>query len=435
MRKLHTINNLLRKSFLIFTYFFGIYTYIHSQSSDFLINKYNFKTIQFHKSGWPLSNAIMQLNSEDKLTLNFDELGTETRQFNYTLVLCNADWTESNLMHDEYMRGFKFNAIEHYQYSFNTTFDYINYQVEIPNKDVSIKTSGNYLIKVFEGFNETEPVLVRRFRVVEPLIRVNASVQYPTSQSLREINQQINFNLYHPNFRINNPAQELKVVVEQNGRNDNKIVLSRPQFIRSNELVYEYLPETSFEGGNEFRWLDIRSTRFISTQVKSCNLYPPYYHAELFPDAARNKVPYFYREDSNGKYIVSVREYDNPDTEADYLFVHFKLSMEQPSLDGEVYVGGGLTDWSYTSMNKMSYNFTTKAYELTLLLKQGFYNYLYYLVPKGSSLGHAQPIEGSFSQTENDYSIFVYYRGVSERHDRLVGFLPFNSLKPFHDTH
>jgi hypothetical protein len=109
--------------------------------------------------------------------------------------------------------------------------------------------------------------------------------------------------------------------------------------------------------------------------------------------------------------------------------------MDYPFIDGDVFIAGGLTNWTYSAMNKMAYNYDSKSYEQTLLLKQGFYNYLYHFVPKGSSVGLTQPIEGSFSQTENDYLIFVYYRGTSDRHDRLVGFLHFNSLKPVREPH
>jgi hypothetical protein len=69
-----------------------------------------------------------------------------------------------------------------------------------------------------------------------------------------------------------------------------------------------------------------------------------------------------------------------------------------------------------------SWNFNTSAYELTLLLKQGYYNYQYVYVPQGATSADHTNIEGSFWQTENDYLLFVYYSDFSARYDRLVGF-------------
>ena len=35
--------------------------------------------------------------------------------------------------------------------------------------------------------------------------------------------------------------------------------------------------------------------------------------------------------------------------------------------------------------------------------------------------GQTAPIEGDFFQTENQYSVYVYYRPMGSRYDRLIG--------------
>ena len=77
----------------------------------------------------------------------------------------------------------------------------------------------------------------------------------------------------------------------------------------------------------------------------------------------------------------------------------------------------------------MTWNFETSQYELTLLLKQGYYNFQYVYVDRGSTVADNKNIEGSFWETENDYQIFVYYRNFSGRYDRLVGYRLFNSIE------
>jgi hypothetical protein len=76
----------------------------------------------------------------------------------------------------------------------------------------------------------------------------------------------------------------------------------------------------------------------------------------------------------------------------------------------------------------MTWNFDSSAYELTLLLKQGYYNFQYVYVPQGAKTADHKNLEGSFWETENDYRIFVYYRDLAGRYDRLIGFRQLNSL-------
>ena len=64
-----------------------------------------------------------------------------------------------------------------------------------------------------------------------------------------------------------------------------------------------------------------------------------------------------------------------------------------------------------------------KVFEKTLLLKQGYYYYTYVskiLNDKKNITGTADT-EGNYSETENTYTILVYYRSLSDRADELVG--------------
>jgi hypothetical protein len=75
----------------------------------------------------------------------------------------------------------------------------------------------------------------------------------------------------------------------------------------------------------------------------------------------------------------------------------------------------------------MKYNSKTGAYELTLQLKQGYYNYLYAFVKKGSQVADFSTIEGNHYETENDYLILAYQKDA-RGYDRLTGFRVFNTL-------
>jgi hypothetical protein len=76
--------------------------------------------------------------------------------------------------------------------------------------------------------------------------------------------------------------------------------------------------------------------------------------------------------------------------------------------------------YEQTGSNKMLYNQEDKTYSLTLPFKQGYYEYLY-TVKGRDGLPDVAPIEGSYFETENDYTILIYYRDISNDYDQLIG--------------
>ena len=63
-------------------------------------------------------------------------------------------------------------------------------------------------------------------------------------------------------------------------------------------------------------------------------------------------------------------------------------------------------------------------------MKQGNYNYQYLFVPEGQTVGQTAPIEGDFFETENKYSVYVYYRPMGARYDRLIGVSTIRNTMP-----
>jgi hypothetical protein len=163
--------------------------------------------------------------------------------------------------------------------------------------------------------------------------------------------------------------------------------------------------------------------------VIATDFHRPYFHKTLVPDEVRSNKKFFAYAEMNGKYAIESQdqEVQAPETECDYTFVHFTLPMDAPLLGGSVNVFGALSNWNANKSNEMTYNFETGAYELSMLLKQGYYNYQYVYVAQGSTTADHTNIEGSFWEAENDYQIFVYYRDLAGRYDRLVGYRLLNS--------
>lgn len=389
----------------------------------------NIKTVLMYRDGFELSEPIWFLGEEGSLIVKFDDLSGEVKNYYYTLVHCDADWNESFVLQSDYLEGFTDNPVEDYQRSFNTTFNYINYRIYLPNENVQFKFSGNYALVVYEDNDKEKKVLTRRFYVAEDIARIEGTVRRATLDAFQGENHEVDFTVFHENIEIRNPQEEVKVVVMQNNRWDNAIRNLKPLFIRDRQLIYDYNRENVFVAGNEFRYFDIRTNRLNGENVASTEFHRPYYHKTLMTDEVRAGKKYFSYKEMNGKYVVESQDQVNDyDVDCDYAFVHFTLPLESVLLGGSVNVFGALTNWNANKSNEMNWNFNTSAYELTLLLKQGYYNFQYVYVPQGAKAADHKNLEGSFWETENDYRIFVYYRDLSARYDRLIGFRQLNSL-------
>jgi hypothetical protein len=390
----------------------------------------NIKTVMMHREGFELSNPVWEMGEEIPLVFKFDDLSGEVKDYYYTIIHCDADWNESYIPQTDYIDGFVKNPLDDYARSFNTSFEYINYRLFLPNENIDFKISGNYALVVYEGYNKDNIILSKRFHVVEPVIDVEGTVRRATLDAFKGENQEVDFTIYHENLNIENPREEVKVVIMQNNRWDNAIRDLKPLFIRDRSLIYDYNRENVFTAGNEFRYFDNRTNRVNGENVLSTEFHRPYFHKTLMPDDVRSNRKYFSYEEMNGKYVIESqdREVQDYDTECDYTFVHFTLELESILLGGSVNVFGALNNWNANKTNEMTWNYDTSAYENTLLLKQGYYNYIYVYVPKGSNVADHKNIEGSYWETENDYQIFVYYREMASRYDRLIGYRQLNSV-------
>jgi hypothetical protein len=412
----------------------GTLTRLNGQEENFYyenaVYDENIKTVLMYREGFELSNPVRELNEETPLVFMFDDLSGEVKDYYYTIIHCDADWNESFIPQNDYLEGFTENPLDDYARSFNTTFDYVNYRLFLPNENIDFKLSGNYVLVVFEGAGRENIVLSKRFYVVEPLVNLEGTVRRATLDAFKGENQEVDFTIYHDNLNILYPSEEVKVVIMQNNRWDNAIRNLKPLFIRDRMLVYDYNRENVFIAGNEFRYFDNRTNKVNGENVLSTEFHRPYFHKTLMKDEVRSNRPYFPYREMNGKYVVESqdREVEDFSVECDYTFVHFTLPLESVLLGGTINVFGALSNWNANKSNEMTWNFNTSAYELTLLLKQGYYNYMYVYVPQGSKVADHKNIEGSFRETENDYQIFVYYKEVSSRYDRLIGYRQLNSL-------
>jgi hypothetical protein len=425
----------MKKNLLLINFIFLLVSIVAAQNDNFYyqnaVYNENIKTVLMYREGFELSNPVLTLNEDVALVFKFDDLSGEVKNYYYTIIHCDVNWNESFLIQEDYLNGYAENQINDYGLSFNTTFKYVNYRLNLPNEDVQFKISGNYALLVYEDADKEKIVISQRFYVVEPQVEIVGTVRRATLDAFKGENQEVDFSVYHKNLEIINARDEVKVVLMQNNRWDNAIRNLKPLYIKKDELVYDYNSENVFEAGNEFRYFDIRTNRIPGENVLSTDFFRPYYHKTLMQGEVRADKKFFSYEEMNGKYVVESQDpqVQDFDTECDYLFTHFGLKLESILLGGSVNVFGALTGWNANKGNEMTWNFDTNQYELTLLLKQGYYNFQYVYVEQGATVADAKNIEGSFWETENDYQIFVYYKNSASRFYRLVGYRILNSVK------
>lgn len=393
------------------------------------------KTVQLYREGWDLSYPIIKLNSNEQLLLQFDLLGNQPETYYYTFIHCDKDWNESGAFPNDYLDGFEENPVEDYRSSFNTTVGYYHYRLTFPNDRVKLKISGNYVIVVYQPGKKENPEIARRFVITEDAAQIDMNVHRPQMTKNNNTHQQVDFTVNFGSLKINDPYRDIYATVLQNGRWDNAKTNISPDVYGTNELKYSSLSDRNiFPGGNEYRYFDIKSIRYLSEYVRRIDFAYPNYNVFLQSSESRLYKPYFYWKDLNGKYIIAFQEGKNPEIDGDYVYVYFTIQSDQEISEGKVYVTGALNDWKLDKNNEMKYNPAAKQYECTMLLKQGWYNYEYVVVPekKRSELS-PDLFEGSHYETENDYMVIIYYRNPRERYDRVIATATENTLNNLSD--
>lgn len=360
---------------------------------------------------------VVDMTAHETIEFSFDEMSHEYHRYTYHITHCDAQWKPSSILESDYLDGFNGQTIDDWQNSLNTTFDYTHYRLVIPNDDVRLKISGNYRLSVREDGKE---VAYFRFCLSEGMHLIQAKVDGNTDIDTHESHQQVNLTVNYGGLAVRDPNKELHTVIMQNSRTDNAVVNPAPTYNAGNRLTYEHCRELIFPAGNEFRRFEVISRYDLNLNVDRISFHDPFYHATLLQDQRRHAYKFDY--DHNGRYLIRYSQATDNDTEADYMFVHFSLSSERIT-GGKLYVSGRFNGGNLTSRYEMEYNSQEKAYQATVLLKMGAYDYQYLWVEDGESAGQTKPAEGDWYEARNDYLILLYYRQRGSRYDRLISTL------------
>ncbi len=395
-----------------------------------MIYKPYIRTVQLHQYGNQQALPVYTLNSGDQLQLGFDDMEGSLKNYYYTYVLCDYNWKQVNLSPFDYMKGFTQNRIGTYRYSSIAFTRYTHYQAILPDRNAVPTRSGNYLLKVFLDGDTSKLVFTKRMYVLEQKAVIAAEVVQPFTPQFFNTHQKIKFSANIKDLNSFSAAQQMKAVILQNNRWDNAQKDIAPTFVRGNILEYNSENIAIFEGGKEWRWLDLRSFRLQSDRVQKANYNKASTDIFLKPDVDRTTQRYVYFPDFNGMYQVTTYESINPLWQGDYATVFFSFAPPngEAYANKDLYLGSAFTGYELSDKWKMKFNEETRMYETTAFLKQGYYNYAYYLTDQGRT-DQKQALEGNYWETENSYTVLLYYKSFTDRSDQLIGMAQINSRR------
>lgn len=394
------------------------------------IYRTNIRSVKLHVQGDQLAYPIMRLNSGDQLELHFDDMDADVKYYSYTFVLCNADWTAALVSQFDYMKGFSNVRINTYRNSSIALTRYTHYMSTLPDKNTAPIKSGNYMLKVFLNGDTSQVAFTKRFLVIDVKVNAAATVVQPFNVTYFKTHQKLQFNVNVQNIKPTNIFQQIKVVILQNNRWDNSIRKLQPTFIRQNILEYNTENDGLFASQKEWRWVNLTSFRLQTDRIEKADYTATGQTVYVKPEGERNSLRYMYYRDANGMYQLTNLEQNNPYWQGDYATVWFRYftANQQALPDKDVFLYGEMTNYELSEANRMIFNTETNMYENKQLLKQGLYDYVYVTRDKKTKQISADMTEGNWWETENTYTILIYYRSLGGRTDELIGITQVNSL-------
>jgi len=365
-------------------------------------------------------NPVIELGSSDRLLLTFDDISEEQQQYQAKIIHLDKDWKQkSNLQSMDYLEEYNQYPIREYEFSFDTKMGYIHYEFQLPR----VSLSGNYLLVIYKNNNEDDIILSERFMVYEDKSGIDFKIVPSNVVSKRRTHQELEFEILLNRINVINTGTDIYPVIRQN--KNWLYAVNAPDPLRvldgNKRLIYKfYNGELNFPGNNEFRFIDLTMVNFKGNNVANINKDSKPITITARPDGVRSNEAYREWEDRNGAFIIGNRERQNTPLVSDYFLTNFELKAPQET--GNIYLVGEFNNWQLNNDNRMKYNANTGNYQNSFLMKQGYYEYSYYV--EGEDVN---PIDGSYIDTENLYDILVYYKSPQLRYDRLIGYVQFNS--------
>jgi len=371
------------------------------------------KSIQLYANDNIESAPIIKLNSDDKLTLSFDELTDVNGQFRITFTHHGKTWGSSEIPQSWFLEGSGELILGGGTKDNSQGPEYIHYQTTISLKELNFLTSGNYLLHVSDASTGKE-LFSLPFFIVEGEGELSS-----TSQTL--FNSGNNFYPVHrlfstfslPDF-VAYPEFDLSFSFVQNR------FWSKTRFTESYDLNTPGLAKFDLPQSNAFPANVDHITKNLSDFSQST-----YSVIEWNPGS--NPPEVILREDilnflssgnrSNSDIIQSKPE---PSTRSTYARTIFRLEGDEGlTPDDEIHLLGDFNQWTVSDDSRMSPDPDTGLWTNTQLLKEGTYSYKYVKAGINSEI-ELTSLANNSSPSIQEYISFVYFNDPERKYDRLL---------------
>jgi len=270
---------------------------VYSQVQEEVNSRDHIKSIIFKG---PTEDQFPVVKIGEPIHLEFDDLTASEQDYYYKIVHCDYDWTISSLLKSQYLNGVDNQRIINYGNSYNTLQPYSNYKLQIPNNEVRLKVSGNYVLEIYNSIDQLQ--FSRRFVVYKDLVSVGGVVKRSRDFDFLNEKQVVQLTINAGATRLVNPKKEVKIAIVQNHHWPTALYDIPPQFIR-----YE--------------------------------------------------IPYTYYPDVNGDFVIRTLQGDDISREAEYTNVHFSLPYDEVLGLDNVYIFG-----KHLNTISGNYHFTENNY-------------------------------------------------------------------------
>lgn len=364
----------------------------------------------------PGGAPILELNRDESLSLLFETEGFESRQFVISFTHHNPDWTRSAIPPEYYIEGFYETYLSGGAANRSDLFRYRQFSFTFPNRDIQFRFSGNYMIRVEES-DTGRLVFTLPFFVFENEGSLRASVQTDFSgNNGRRI-------LHRPAARYSSPGFaelpqfDLLFMFAQNrfwGRTKDA---SETDFSDRTNIRFELDAESAFIGNYEFRKINLENLSQLNPDIDEMD--PADTPVALLLDEDIDGLP-----DESSMAAVSAQYGPVRNLNSRYAVAKFRFETEKQFKENEeIYLTGDFNNWKISDSMKLSDREASGFRSVDTILKQGIYRYKY-IVYDGETIDDTR-FDNGFSETNQEYHAFVYYRDPETRAFRLLQLLQF----------
>jgi len=368
-------------------------------------------SIRLLRTGSPEDPPVINLESNDKLVLSFDQISASSSQFLIRIRHYSSDWESSPIPPDYYIDGFFETYLSSGTRSFSTRPSYWHYEYEIPNPQLRFKVSGNYLLTVYNA-DTREELFSLPFFVTENAGNQDTDIKFLFAQreNMRQ-QDQLFTSFAYPEF-VELPRFDLSVVFVQN-RFWGRARSARIYEAAGQGFIDFYLPrDRAFLGDYEFNILELLSFNADEPQILEIQpeIIPP--NIILRRDIQRLEPP---------SRLTPRTRFGSPvdDRGSKYGNVHFRLETPERVLSYQkMYVVGDFNQWTIRERNRMEYDASEQLWKGSAIIKEGTYTYKYVIL-SGNRIDDLT-LDQKFSFANQEYISLVYFRDPARNFDRLL---------------